>query len=207
MGKTIRNLIGILLLATAVAVTQIPVSDVEAVDTSSASDFQMDKTTLKKYTGTSEDVSISNYVQRIEAEAFAGNDHIRNVTIGDGVKVIATGAFAGCGNLESVTIPDSVTTIENAAFANCPSLSRVTVGTGLTELGTVHLPEIPVSAACILTVPTRNSPVTTARSITRTAGRLFIRSWQAERAATTRCRVRYRGSCHTLSGVIIIWKI
>lgn len=135
MGKTIRNLIGILLLATAVAVTQIPVSDVEAVDTSSASDFQMDKTTLKKYTGTSEDVSISNYVQRIEAEAFAGNDHIRNVTIGDGVKVIATGAFAGCGNLESVTIPDSVTTIENAAFANCPSLSRVTVGTGLTELG------------------------------------------------------------------------
>ena len=46
MGKKIRNLIGILLLVTAIAVTQIPVSDVEAVETSSASDFQMDGTTL-----------------------------------------------------------------------------------------------------------------------------------------------------------------
>ena len=44
MGKTIRNLIGMLLIATAIAVTQIPVSDVEAVTTSSASDFQMDGT-------------------------------------------------------------------------------------------------------------------------------------------------------------------
>ncbi len=42
MGKKLRNLIGTLLLVTAIAVTQIPVSDVEAVDTSSASDFQME---------------------------------------------------------------------------------------------------------------------------------------------------------------------
>lgn len=135
MGKTIRNLIGILLLATAVAVTQIPVSDVEAEDTSSASDFQMDKTTLVKYTGTSEDVSISNYVERIEAEAFANNDSIKHVTIGDHVKVIASGAFSGCDSLESVTVPDSVVTIENAAFSGCPMLSSVSVGTGLAELG------------------------------------------------------------------------
>ena len=135
MKKTIRNLIGILLLATAVAVTQIPVSDVEAVDAPSASDFQMDGTTLVKYNGTAQDVSISNYVERIESGAFADNDYIRSVTIGDYVKVIGSGAFAGCKNLESVTIPDSVTTIENAAFARCPSLSRVTVGTGLSELG------------------------------------------------------------------------
>ncbi|MCH5262231.1 MAG: leucine-rich repeat protein [Lachnospiraceae bacterium] len=135
MKKTIRNLIGILLLATAVAVTQIPVSDVEAVDTSSASDFQMDGTTLVKYNGTAQDVSISNYVEKIESGAFADNDYIRHVTIGDYVEVIGSGAFAGCKNLESVTIPDSVKTIENAAFARCPSLSQVTVGTGLSELG------------------------------------------------------------------------
>ena len=48
MGKKVRNLIGILLLVTAIAVTQIPVSDVEAVETSSASDFQMDGTTWVK---------------------------------------------------------------------------------------------------------------------------------------------------------------
>ena len=135
MKKTIRNLIGILLLATAVAVTQIPVSDVEAVDTSSASDFQMNGTTLVKYNGTAQDVSISNYVEKIEAGAFADNDYIRRVTIGDYVEVIGSGAFAGCKNLESVSIPDSVTTIENAAFARCPSLSQVTVGKGLSELG------------------------------------------------------------------------
>ena len=135
MGRKIRNLIGILLIATAIAVTQVPVSDVEAVPASSASDFQMDGTTLVKYNGTAEDVSISNYVEKIEAEAFANNDSIKRVTIGDGVKVIGSGAFSGCKNLESVSIPDNVTTIGNAAFARCPSLSQVTVGTGLTELG------------------------------------------------------------------------
>ena len=63
MGKKLRNLIGTLLLVTAIVVTQIPVSDVEAVDTSSASDFQMDGTTLVKYNGTAKDVSISGYVE------------------------------------------------------------------------------------------------------------------------------------------------
>ena len=135
MGKTIRNLIGILFIATAIAVTQIPVSDVEAVTASSASDFQMDGTTLSKYNGTAEDVSVPDSVKRIEAEAFAGNDYIRHVTIGSSVKEIGESAFDGCKYLERVTIPDSVITIEHAAFSRCPSLTEVTVGTGLTELG------------------------------------------------------------------------
>lgn len=135
MGKKVRNLIGILLLVTAIAVTQIPVSDVEAVETSSASDFQMDGTTLVKYNGTAEDVSISNYVEKIEAGAFAGNNSVKRVTIGEAVEVIGSGAFLECNNLESVTIPDSVVTIENAAFSGCPLLKSVTVGTGLDSLG------------------------------------------------------------------------
>ena len=135
MGKIIRNLIGILLIATAIAVTQIPVSDVEAVDTPSASDFQMDGTTLVKYNGTAEDVSVSNYVEKIEAEAFAGNDYIRHVTLGDSVKTIGVSAFSQCKNLQSVSIPDSVRTIDHAAFSGCPSLREVTIGTGLSSLG------------------------------------------------------------------------
>lgn len=135
MGKKLRNLIGTLLLVTAIVVTQIPVSDVEAVDTSSASDFQMDGTTLVKYNGTAEDVSISNYVEKIEAEAFAGNSSVRRITVGDAVEVIGARAFSGCMNLETVTIPDSVEIIENAAFSGCPSLRSVTVGTGLKSLG------------------------------------------------------------------------
>lgn len=135
MSKIIRNLTGILLLATAIAVTQIPVSDVEAAPTASASDFQMDGTTLVKYKGTAEDVSVSNYVEKIEAEAFAGNSDIRHVTIGESVETIGASAFSECKNLESVTIPDSVKTIDTAAFSGCPSLKEVTVGTGLTSLG------------------------------------------------------------------------
>ena len=135
MGKKLRNLIGTLLLVTAIAVTQIPVSDVEAVDTSSASDFQMDGTTLVKYNGTAENVSISNYVEKIEAEAFADNSSIRHVTVGDAVEVIGARAFSGCMNLETVVIPDSVEIIENASFSGCPSLRGVTVGTGLKSLG------------------------------------------------------------------------
>ncbi len=135
MGKKVRNLIGILLLVTAIAVTQIPVSDVEAVETASASDFQMDGTTLVKYNGTAEDVSISNYVERIEAGAFEGNDYIKRVTIGDAVEFIGSGAFSECNNLESVSVPNSVKTIENAAFSGCPLLKSVTIGTGLSSLG------------------------------------------------------------------------
>ena len=135
MGKIIRNLIGILLLVTAIAVTQIPVSDVEAAPTASASDFQMDGTTLVKYKGTAQDVSVSDYVEKIEAEAFAGNDDIRHITVGENVEVIGARAFSECKNLESVTIPDSVKTIDTAAFSGCPSLKEVTVGTGLTSLG------------------------------------------------------------------------
>lgn len=135
MGKKLRKLIGTLLLVTAIVVTQIPVSDVEAEDSSAASDFQMNGTTLVKYNGTAENVSVSNQVKKIDTEAFAGNDHVRSVTLGDAVEVIGARAFSECDNLESVTVPDSVETIENAAFSSCPSLRRVSVGKGLKTLG------------------------------------------------------------------------
>ena len=135
MGKTIRKLIGTLFLVTAIVVTQIPVADVEAEDSSSTSDFQMDGTTLVKYNGTAEDVSVSNQVKKIEAEAFANNDYVRHITLGDSVEVIGARAFSDCDNLESVTVPDSVEVIENAAFSGCPSLSKVSVGLGLKSLG------------------------------------------------------------------------
>ena len=135
MGKKIRKSIGALLMAIGIAVTQIPVADVEAVETASASDFQMNGTTLVKYTGTAENVSISNSVEKIEAEAFSGNDTIKSVTIGSSVKSIGTGAFEGCSALQSVSIPDSVEEIGKAAFADCPSLSSVRVGRGLKAMG------------------------------------------------------------------------
>lgn len=135
MGKKIRKLIGTLLLMTAIVVTQIPVSGVEAEEPSAAPEFQMDGTTLVKYNGTAEDVSVSNQVKRIEAEAFAGNDAVRRITVGDAVEVIGARAFSECMNLQSITIPDSVEIIENAAFSGCPSLRSVSIGKGLKSLG------------------------------------------------------------------------
>ena len=79
-------------MAIAIAITQLPVSDVEAEgsaadnaaeNVASVSDFQVNGTTLVKYNGTSENVSISNYVEKIEAEAFAGNEYIRTVELGN----------------------------------------------------------------------------------------------------------------------------
>ncbi len=135
MGKMIRKLIGTLLLVTAIVVTQIPVSGVEAEEPSAAPEFQMDGTTLVKYNGTAEDVSVSDQVKRIEAEAFAGNDAVRRITVGGAVEVIGARAFSECLNLQSVTVPDSVEIIENAAFSGCPSLRSVSVGNGLMSLG------------------------------------------------------------------------
>lgn len=136
MGRRLRKAVGALFVAVAIAVTQIPVSDVEAVDaTATASDFQMDGNTLIKYNGTAENVSISDYVEEIESGAFADNGYIKSVTIGKNVKTIGAGAFERCSALQSVTIPDSVESIEKAAFASCPSLTAVGIGTGLHSLG------------------------------------------------------------------------
>ncbi len=135
MGRKIRKAIGALFVAVAIAVTQIPVSDVEAENTASASDFQIDGTTLVKYNGTAQDVSVSNDVKKIESGAFAGNEYIKSVRVGNSVVSIGSGAFKDCPNLESVTIPDSVETIEQAVFADCPRLSNVRIGEGLKILG------------------------------------------------------------------------
>lgn len=135
MGKMIRKLIGTLLLVTAIVVTQIPVSGVEAEESSATPEFQMDGTTLIKYNGTAEDVSVSNQVKRIEAEAFAGNDAVRHISVGGAVEVIGARAFSECSNLQNVSVPDSVEIIENAAFSGCPSLKSVSIGKGLKSLG------------------------------------------------------------------------
>lgn len=135
MGKQIRKLMGTLLLMTALVVTQIPVAGVEAEEPSAAPEFQVSGTTLVKYNGTAEDVSVPNHVKKIEAEAFAGNDTVRHVTIGEAVEVIGAKAFSECPNLQSVTVSDSVEIIENAAFSGCPSLWSVSIGKGLKSLG------------------------------------------------------------------------
>ena len=133
MNKRIAKCLSALLLAAAVAVTQVPVSDVEAVSTTS--DFQMDGTKLLKYTGTAEVVSIPDDIKEVAEEAFAGNDHLVKVTIGGDVEKIGYRAFAECEDLRTIEVGDSVTDIETAAFSNNPSLTHVSLGAGVRNMG------------------------------------------------------------------------
>lgn len=133
MNKKISKTIGVLLLLTAVAVTQVPVSDAEAAGT--ASDFQMEGNKLLRYSGTAEVVSIPDDVQIIGEEAFANNNNIVKVNIEGKVKQIENGAFANCDYLRTVNIGDGVEQIDAGAFSNDTALTHVSVGSGVKKLG------------------------------------------------------------------------
>lgn len=133
MNRKITKSLSVLLLLIAIAVAQVPVSDVEAV--AAASDFQMDGTKLMKYSGTSEVVSIPDDVKEIGEEAFAGNDYVVKVNVGGKVESIGYRAFAGCDSLRTIEVGDSVETIGTAAFSNDKELVNVTLGANVKNLG------------------------------------------------------------------------
>lgn len=130
--KTIRKVVGALLLITALLVTQIPVVETSAAP---SSDFQIDKTTLVKYTGTGTSVSIPSSVKTIGAEAFAGNTSLTSISIGENVTTIEYGAFRDCINLTTVNLKDNLISIENSAFSNNTSLKKITLPKNLEHLG------------------------------------------------------------------------
>ncbi|MDD3369256.1 MAG: leucine-rich repeat protein [Lachnospiraceae bacterium] len=134
MERKIRKLLGVLLLSLAVAATQIPVAQVEA-DATTASDFQLDGTTLIKYSGTASEVTIPDRVEKIGEGCFENNTSLLKVTVGNNVKEIGYNAFSGCSSLHTVSIGNGVTKIGNAAFSKAVSLENVSIGSGLTELG------------------------------------------------------------------------
>lgn len=133
MNRKITKVLSALLFAAALAVTQIPVSDVEAVE--STSDFQMEGSKLLKYTGTAEVVSVPDGIKEIGEEAFAGNDNLVKVTIEGDVEKIGYRAFADCDNLRTIKVGDSVTELATAAFSNNKELKNVSLGNGLKDIG------------------------------------------------------------------------
>lgn len=133
MNRKIAKSLSALFLLTAIAVAQVPVSDVEAV--ASASDFQMDGTKLMKYSGTAEVVSIPDDVKEIGEEAFAGNDYIVKVNIGGNVESVGYRAFADCDSLRTIEVGDGVEEIGTAAFSNNKELVNVTLGANVKKLG------------------------------------------------------------------------
>ncbi len=130
MAGKFRKTAGILLLITAIIISQIPAADASA----SAGDYKMNGATLVQYTGSEENVVIPSDVRVIGEDAFSGNASVRTVTIPNGVEEIRYHAFSGCDLLTKVSIGDSVDTIGRAAFSDCGSLADVSIGKGLQHM-------------------------------------------------------------------------
>lgn len=133
MAGKIRRVVGVLLLITALLVTQMPGYESQAAVKSA--DFQMDGKTLVKYTGTGSSVSVPAGVKKIGEEAFAGNTYLTAISIGSDVKEIGYGAFRDCPYLSKVVMSDSVEIIDDAAFGNDTSLKKISLGKNLRTLG------------------------------------------------------------------------
>lgn len=138
MKKVLLISASVLILALVIVATQIPAEPVtaDATSVSSDADFQLNGTTLVKYTGTAKTVSVPASVTVIGEEAFADNTSMETLLFkGDAVENIAYRAFAGCTGLKEVTLPDSVQELGNGAFSNCTALEKVTLGNNLHKLG------------------------------------------------------------------------
>lgn len=146
--KKRRRLFGTLLIAAALIIMGLPVSEADAA--TSASDFVMQGSTLVRYTGTEKNVSVPsdvevigksafedngnvelvvlpNSVERIEAYAFWGCDNLDTVVLGRGLTGIGDYAFAGCGGLKQMSIPANILSIGVQAFGDCVNMTDITI--------------------------------------------------------------------------------
>lgn len=134
MNRRVRNAVGSLLLALALAASQIPAADVEAT-TSIPSDFQISGDTLVKYTGTATSVSVPDSVKVIGREAFQNDSDLYAVYLPEGLTAIESGAFSNCTALSVADLPSGLERIGNFAFSNCAVLKEAEFGKELTKLG------------------------------------------------------------------------
>ncbi|MCM1045155.1 MAG: leucine-rich repeat domain-containing protein [Candidatus Gastranaerophilales bacterium] len=128
-----RRLCGVLMIIAALVVMQLPVSEADAA--SSASDFQMEGTTLVRYRGMDSKVMIPATVEAIGESAFENNDRIELVVVPDSIEEIGRYAFWGCDNLDTVTLGKGLTEIGDYTFANCQGLTQMSIPGTVTRIG------------------------------------------------------------------------
>lgn len=134
MKKIAMKVIGTIFLVLALVTTQVPATAVFA-NTDGSDVFEMDGTTLVKYTGTAKTVSVSDAVKVVGEEAFAGNEYVTEIKLPASVEEISYRAFADCSSLEKITISDNVVSVSSGAFSNCTSLKEFYIGAKLRDLG------------------------------------------------------------------------
>ena len=145
----------IALVATALILTHLPVSEADAA--ASASDFQTQGSTLTKYRGQEERVTIPDTVEvvgesafennqkvqlvvipksvkRLDAYVFWGCNNLEEVVLGKGMTAVNEYSFAGCTGLKQITLPDNIQSIEAQAFAGCTNLTDIYIPSTVTNI-------------------------------------------------------------------------
>lgn len=115
----------IALAVTALILTHLPVSEADAA--ASASDFQTQGSTLVKYRGTEERVTIPDTVEVVGESAFENNQKVQFVVIPKSVKRLDAYVFWGCNNLEEVFLGKGLTAVDEYSFAGCTGLKQITI--------------------------------------------------------------------------------
>lgn len=132
--KKKRQLRGVLLIIAALLIMQLPVSEVDAA-TASASDFQMEGSTLVKYRGKETSVTIPDTVEVIGESAFEDNKNVELVVVPNSVTRIEAYAFWGCDNLETVVLGKGLNAVGDYAFADCTGLKDMSIPSNIQSIG------------------------------------------------------------------------
>lgn len=140
----------IALAVTALVLTHLPVSEADAA--ASASDFQTQGSTLVKYRGTEERVTIPDTVEVVGESAFENNQKVQFVVIPKSVKRLDAYVFWGCNNLEEVVLGKGLTAVDEYSFAGCTGLKQITIPENIQSIdaqafaGCVNLTDIYIPA-------------------------------------------------------------
>jgi len=140
----------IALAVTALILTHLPVSEADAA--ASASDFQTQGSTLVKYRGTEERVTIQDTVEVVGESAFENNQKVQFVVIPKSVKRLDAYVFWGCNNLEEVVLGKGLTAVDEYSFAGCTGLKQITIPENIQSIdaqafaGCVNLTDIYIPA-------------------------------------------------------------
>ena len=140
----------IALAVTALILTHLPVSEADAA--ASASDFQIEGSTLTKYRGSDERVTIPDTVEVVGESAFENNQKVQFVVVPKSVKRMDAYVFWGCDNLEEVVLGKGLTSVDEYAFSGCIGLKQITIPENIQSIdaqafaGCVNLTDIYIPA-------------------------------------------------------------
>ena len=140
----------IALAVTALILTHLPVSEADAA--ASVPRRQTQGSTLVKYRGTEERVTIPDTVEVVGESAFENNQKVQFVVIPKSVKRLDAYVFWGCNNLEEVVLGKGLTAVDEYSFAGCTGLKQITIPENIQSIdaqafaGCVNLTDIYIPA-------------------------------------------------------------